>query len=67
MIYIFAYRLKRKNARRKIYVKKEFADQHEALQQFYSYCKTRENDKIKKEWELLTGDWKHIAYFEERN
>lgn len=67
MIYIFAYKLKRKNARRKIYVKKEFNSQYEAISRFNNYCKARnELDGSKMQWELLTGDWKHICYYEEK-
>lgn len=64
MIYIFTYRLKRKNARRRIYLKQEYADQNEAIRVFSTYCKGREEyDKGRRVWELLTGDWKHIAYY----
>ena len=64
MIYIMAYRLCRKNARRKVYVKLQCDEQVEALRQFDFYCRERlKVDKRKKEWELLTGDWKHITFF----
>ena len=68
MVFIIAYRLKRKNARRKVYVKLECMDQHDAVEQFKSYCRMREKtDEKPKQWELLTGDWKHIEYFKEGN
>jgi len=65
MRFIIAYRLKRKNARRKVYTKLECKDQYEALQQFNAYCEMRMRvDEKPKQWELLTGDWKHITYYE---
>lgn len=65
MVFIIAYRLKRKNARRKVYVKLECKDQYEAVKQFESYCAMRERmDEKPKDWELLTGDWKHIEFYE---
>lgn len=64
MIYIIAYKLCRKNARRKLYSKMNFFDtQHEAEQQFEFFVKNRPADDKPKEWELLTGDWKHITFF----
>lgn len=63
MIYIIAYKLCRKNARRKIYAKMHFDTQYEAEKQFEFYVRNRPADDKPKEWELLTGDWKHIAYF----
>lgn len=64
MTYIMAYRLCRKNARRKVYVRLECEDQVTALRQFDFYCRERlVIDKKNKEWELLTGDWKHITFF----
>lgn len=64
MIYIMAYRLCRKNARRKVYVRLECESQTEALRQFDFYCRERlKVDNKPKEWELLTGDWKHLAFF----
>ena len=65
MRYIIAYRLKRKNARRKEYAKFDAIDEHDAIKQFESYIKDRQ-EKFKepsKVWELLTGDWKHIGYW----
>lgn len=66
MVFIIAYRLKRKNARRKVYAKLECVDQHDALKQFESYCNMRMNapDEKPRQWELLTGDWKHITFYE---
>ena len=63
MIYIIAYKLCRKNARRKIYAKMHFDTQYEAEKQFEFYVKNRPADDKPKEWELLTGDWKHITFF----
>ena len=68
MVFIIAYRLKRKNARRKVYAKIHCIDQYDAVKQFESYCIKRQMmDDKPKEWELLTGDWKHIEYFKEGN
>lgn len=68
MVFIVAYRLKRKNARRKVEVKIFTESQDNALSQFKRYCdnKSREDKKPKK-WELLTGDWKHIIFYEKGN
>ncbi|MBO7733821.1 MAG: hypothetical protein J6S67_14760 [Methanobrevibacter sp.] len=64
MIYIMAYRLCRKNARRKVYVKLQCEGEFEAVRQFDFYCRERlKVDSKPKEWELLTGDWKHITFF----
>lgn len=68
MKYIIAFKLKRKNARRKEYSRIECMDQHDALLQFNSYCRMRERTDLRpKQWELLTGDWKHIAFYEEEH
>ena len=68
MKYIIAYKLKRKNARRKECARFNCEDQHEALMQFNSYCAMRERADLRpKQWELLTGDWKHISFYEEEN
>lgn len=68
MKYIIAFKLKRKNARRKEYSRIECMDQHDALLQFNSYCRMRERVDLRpKQWELLTGDWKHIAFYEEEH
>ena len=64
MIFIMAYKLVRKNARRKIYVKIDALDQTDAIRQFGFYCRDREPiDDKPKVWELLTGDWKHITFY----
>ena len=66
MRFIIAYKLKRKNARRKITAKIDCINQTEAEKQFRSYCemRTRTPEERPKQYELLTGDWKHITYFE---
>ena len=68
MRYIIAYRLKRKNARRRVYSKIELPNEHEAIRQFESYIQYRktEEDTSKRIWELLTGDWKHICFWCEK-
>ena len=65
MRYIIAYRLKRKNARRRVYSKFDAVDEFDAIKQFESYNEYRKSlvntsDKV---WELLTGDWKHICFW----
>lgn len=65
MRYIIAYRLKRKNARRRMYSKFDALTECESVEQFESYIKYRKTleDTSSKIWELLTGDWKHICYW----
>lgn len=65
MTYIIAYRLIRKNARRKVYSRMNCIDEHDALMQFKAYCDMRQRvDDKAKQWELLRGDWKHIKFYE---
>ena len=63
--YIIAYRLKRKNARRRVYSKFDAIDVLDARKQFESYINYRKksDDTSKQVWELLTGDWKHVGYW----
>jgi len=63
MVFIIAYRLKRKNARRKIFVKLDVINQEIAKRRFKEFV-TDCGDADKKQYELLTGDWKHIQYYE---
>ena len=65
MRYIIAYRLKRKNARRRMYSKFDAVDVFDARKQFESYIKYRKksDDTSKQVWELLTGDWQHVCYW----
>ena len=67
MVFIIAYRLKRKNARRKVEAKIFTADQEHALIHFKKYCDNKSMDETRKQWELLTGDWKHITFYEKGN
>ena len=60
MRYIICYRLRRKNARRKELFRMDFDNDKEAIDFFYSTCKVRDE---RRDYELLTGDWKHIAYY----
>lgn len=62
MIFYIAYRLKRKNARRKIAAKVWAPDVENAKRDFDNFVKHDETNN--KQWELLTGDWKHIKYNE---
>ena len=62
MVFIIAYRLKRKNARRKIAAKIFSCDANHAIEHFKKYAEA--NDDSKKSWELLTGDWKTITHYE---
>ena len=65
MVFIVAYRLKRKNARRKVDAKIFTESQDNALSQFKRYCDNKSREDAKpKQWELLTGDWKHITFYE---
>ena len=62
MRYIVAYRLRRKNARRKIVMKMEVYNQEKAIKDFNVYINMK-NDSDKKIYELLTGNWKHICFY----
>ena len=62
MRYIICYRLHRKNARRKECCRRDFEREKDALTYFENYCKYDKN-KNARDFELLTGDWKHIAYY----
>lgn len=62
MKYIIAYRLKRKNARRKIAMKMECSSLSKAMNDFKVYADMK--DDPKRSWELLTGDWKVITHYE---
>ena len=65
MVFIVAYRLKRKNARRKVEAKITTENKNKALSQFKRYCDNKSREDAKpKQWELLTGDWKHITFYE---
>ena len=65
MVFIIAYRLKRKNARRKVEAKIFTENQERAMDQFKRYCDNKSSEDPKpKQWELLTGDWKHITFYE---
>ena len=63
MVFIVTYRLKRKNARRKIAMKMDVFTQNQAIRDFKTFVELK-NDSDKKQYELLTGDWKHIMYYE---
>lgn len=62
MIYIVAYRLKRKNARRKIAMKMDVGSLDRAMTDFKLYADMKNDPK--RTWELLTGDWKVITTYE---
>ncbi len=62
MVYIVAYRLKRKNARRRIAMRMDCYSEEKALSNFNLFVNMRNDPK--REWELLTGDWKHITFYE---
>ena len=68
MRYIIAYRLKRKNPRRRIYSKFDAIDVLDARKQFESYINYRKksDDTSKQIWELLTGDWQHVCFWCEK-
>ena len=60
MRYIICYKLRRKNARRKEILRTDFENDKEAINFFSNTCKVRDE---RRDYELLTGDWKHIAYY----
>lgn len=60
MRYIVTGRLKRKNGRRKILEKFNAKNDEEAIAIF----KHEVQPEGKTEYELLTGDWKHIMFYE---
>lgn len=62
MVYIVAYRLKRKHARRKIAMKMTLDSDERAKRDFKNFA-DHVNDP-KRSWELLTGDWKVIEQYE---
>ena len=62
MIYIVAYRLKRKHARRRIAMKMTL-DSDERAKRVFKIFADYVNDP-KRSWELLTGDWKVIEHYE---
>ena len=65
MRYIITYRLRRKNARRKMYSKFDAENEVEARKHFDSYIQYRKRteDTSKQLWELLTGDWQHVCFW----
>lgn len=63
MIFYVAYRLKRKNARRKIAAKFWCQNVEGAKRDFNIFVEHTESNN--KQWELLTGDWKHIIFYGE--
>lgn len=64
MTFIIAYKLKRKNARRKILLRLFIKSEESAIKRFDEICFVN-GDSDKRQYELLTGDWKHIAFYEE--
>ena len=63
MRYIVCYRLHRKNARRKELYRENFENERMAIESFRKYCQMHFDEIKKRDFELLTGDWKHIAYY----
>ena len=62
MKFIIAYRLKRKNARRKEKIRIDVNNEEIAKESFTNYVKMS-GDSDKKHYELLTGDWKHVMFY----
>ena len=62
MTFYVAYRLKRKNARRRIAARFILPDEKSALRDFKKFVELSPRNNI--EYELLTGDWKHIMFIE---
>lgn len=62
MTFYVAFRLKRKNARRRIAARFILPDEESAKRDFKKFVETSSQSNI--EYELLTGDWKHILFME---
>lgn len=63
MRYIICYKLDRKNARRKEYKRFNMQFDEQAKHEFFYQIKDKKEELSKGSFELLTGDWKHLAYF----
>lgn len=63
MRYIVCYRLHRKNARRKELYLENFENEIMAIESFKKHCQIHFEEVKSRDFELLTGDWKHIAYY----
>ena len=64
MIYYVAYRLKRKNARRRIH-SKFICPNADAAKRDLKILVEHDANADKKQFELLTGDWKHICFYDD--
>ena len=63
MVFYVAFRLKRKRARRRIAAKFILPNIEMAKEDFELFVLSHENYN-NRQWELLTGDWKHIEFYE---
>ncbi|MBO7695004.1 MAG: hypothetical protein J6T10_20490 [Methanobrevibacter sp.] len=63
MKYIICFKLKRRNARRKELMRFDEENEVFAKNHFRYIVKTK-GDINKMNYELLTGDWKHICFFD---
>lgn len=64
MVFYVAFKLKRKHARRRIAAKFNLPDDKKAKEDFKTFVESVAEFN-NREWELLTGDWKHITYYKE--
>ena len=62
MKYIICFKLKRRNARRKEWKRFEAENEKEAKKEFLGQVYLF-GDENTKNYELVTGDWKHICFY----
>ena len=62
MKYIICFKLKRRNARRKEWVRFDAENEKEAKKEFTEQVYLF-GENATKNYELLTGDWKHICFY----
>lgn len=63
--YVICYRLNRKNAKRRECLRINAASVEEAVKLFEGYCMSKQLQLYWRncQFELLTGDWKHLRYY----
>ena len=65
MRYIICYKLHRKNGARKELLRFDCGNDMEAISYFEHIMSIKQKELETRDFELLTGDWKHIAYYTE--
>lgn len=65
MRYIICYKLHRKNGARKELLRFDCGDDNEAISYLNHIMTIKQKELETRDFELLTGDWKHIAYYTE--